>query len=101
MEMQQVRYFLAVCDELNFTRAAKNCRVAQPTLSIAIARLEAELGAELFLRSSDGVRLTPVGRSIWPHLRQIDRHTERAQALAAKGGAGTRRRTRAPRSRPH
>ena len=100
MEMQQVRYFLAVCDELNFTRAARSCRVAQPTLSIAIQRLEAELGAELFLRRCDGVRLTSVGRSIRPHLWQIDRHTERAQALAAKGGGGGRR-ERTSRSRPH
>src|SRR5258705_6253100 len=50
MEMHQVRYFLAVTEELNFSRAARSCEVSQPTLSRAIKSLEAELGGDLFRR---------------------------------------------------
>ena len=45
MEMHQVRYFLAVCDTLNFTQAAQRCNVAQPSLTRAVKKLEDELGA--------------------------------------------------------
>jgi DNA-binding transcriptional LysR family regulator len=44
MEMHQVRYFVALCENLNFTRAAENCGVSQPSLTKAIQRLEEELG---------------------------------------------------------
>jgi len=50
MEMHQVRYFLAVCEERNFTRAAKSCGVSQPSLTNAIKRLELKLGGPIFLR---------------------------------------------------
>ncbi|MGC1624341.1 MAG: LysR family transcriptional regulator, partial [Pseudolabrys sp.] len=50
MEMHQVRYFLAVADELNFTRAAEKCNVSQPSLSRAIKMLEFEFGGDLFRR---------------------------------------------------
>src|SRR5271156_5886686 len=50
MEMHQVRYFLAVADELNFTRASEQCNVTQPSLSRAIKLLEEELGGPLFRR---------------------------------------------------
>ncbi len=45
MEMHQIRYFLAVCDTLNFTRAAEQCNVTQPALTRAIQKLEEEFGA--------------------------------------------------------
>ena len=48
MEMHQVRYFLAVAEELNFTRAAEKCNVSQPSLSRAIQLLEEEFGGKLF-----------------------------------------------------
>ena len=48
MEMHQVRYFLAVAQELNFSRAAEKCNVSQPSLSRAIQQLEGELGGPLF-----------------------------------------------------
>jgi len=60
MEMHQVRYFLAVCDELNFTRAAEKCNVAQPSLTRAVKLLEGELGGELFRRERPRVILTPL-----------------------------------------
>ncbi len=58
MEMHQVRYFLAVAETLNFTRAAEQCHVAQPSLSRAVHKLEAELGGDLFRRVR-GVALGP------------------------------------------
>ena len=61
MEMHQVRYFLAVARTLNFTRAAEECNVAQPSLTRAIRQLEGELGGDLFRRerpagATDGAR---------------------------------------------
>ena len=50
MEMHQIRYFLALCDELNFTRAARRCGVTQPSLTNAIRALERELGGAVFQR---------------------------------------------------
>src|SRR5262249_6601752 len=50
MQMQQIRYFLALCEERSFTRAAKRCGVSQPSLTNAIIRLEQELGGALFQR---------------------------------------------------
>ena len=52
MEMHQVRYFLAVSRTLNFTRAAEQCNVAQPSLTRAIRQLESELGGDLFAGSA-------------------------------------------------
>jgi LysR family transcriptional regulator, hydrogen peroxide-inducible genes activator len=53
MEMHQVRYFLAVAQHLNFSRAAEECNVTQPSLSRAILQLEAEFGGPLFHRDID------------------------------------------------
>src|SRR5215471_12364394 len=50
MQMQQVDYFLTLCEELNFTRAARRCGVSQPSLTTAIGTLERELGGALFYR---------------------------------------------------
>ena len=72
MEIQQVRYFLALCEEQNFTRAAKRCGVSQPTLTLAIKKLEAELGGPLFQRSRTTSRLTPLGSVAWPHLAAVE-----------------------------
>lgn len=83
MEMQQVRYFLALCDERNFTRAAERCGVSQPSLSRAIKDLENELGAPLFERSRDTTRPSRLGELIRPHLAEIDRSVARAQRAAA------------------
>ena len=58
MEMHQVRYFLAVARALNFTRAAEECHVAQPSLTRAIRQLEGELGGDLFRRERPQAQLT-------------------------------------------
>jgi DNA-binding transcriptional LysR family regulator len=71
MEMHQIRYFLAVCSECNFTRAAKLCHVSQPSLTRAIKLLEAELGGLLFRREHTQSRLTELGEIVRPHLQQV------------------------------
>jgi LysR family transcriptional regulator, hydrogen peroxide-inducible genes activator len=58
MEMHQIRYFLAVCDTLNFTRAAQQCNVSQPALTRAIQKLEEALGGLLFRRERHLTHLT-------------------------------------------
>ncbi|KRB82319.1 hypothetical protein ASE00_09560 [Sphingomonas sp. Root710] len=64
MDLRQLRYFLVLSEELNFTRAAARCSVSQPPLSRAIAQLEEELGAALFVRDTHSVALTAAGRSL-------------------------------------
>lgn len=83
MELQQLRYVLAVAETHNFTRAAQRCLVVQSALSHQIARLERELGAKLFERTSRRVRLTPAGVAFLPAARQCLDAAERAAAAAA------------------
>ena len=71
MEIQQVRYFLSVCLERNFTRAAKKCSVSQPSLTRAIKLLEAEFQGSLFIRGNGGVNLTELGRTVRPYLENV------------------------------
>ena len=68
MEMHQVRYFLAVCEAQNFTRAAEACNVAQPSLTKAIKKLEEEFGGPLFHRERNHTILTELGRRVKPHI---------------------------------
>ena len=79
METNQVRYFLALCEEKNFTRAAKRCGVSQPSVSNAIKRLEEELGGDLFHRTKNGAKLSPLGVAIRPYLDQINECAEGAR----------------------
>jgi LysR family hydrogen peroxide-inducible transcriptional activator len=71
MEMHQVRYFLAVAQELNFSRAAEKCNVSQPSLSRAIQQLEGELGGPLFHRERHLTHLTDLGEMVRPHLETV------------------------------
>ena len=82
MEMHQVRYFLALCEEGNFTRAAKRCGVAQPSLTKAIKNLETTLGGALFYRSKPETRLTKLGKLVKPRLQKIRLEVERAHEVA-------------------
>ena len=86
MEMQQVRYFVALADELNFTRAADRCNVSQPALTRAIQQLEHELGGPLFHRERGNTHLSELGRMMLPYLETIHAQTlaAREQAKAVK-----------------
>jgi DNA-binding transcriptional LysR family regulator len=88
MEMQQVRYFVAVAETLNFTRAAEQCNVTQPALTRAIKQLEYELGGDLIRREGRNTHLTDLGNRMLPMLRQCYDSALAAKTLAkavAKG----------------
>lgn len=85
---RELRYFIAVADELNFTRAAERLRIAQPPLSRAIRQLERKLGAELFHRDSHRVRLTDFGAELLEDAREaierLDALSQRARRAATR-----------------
>jgi len=82
MEMHQVRYFLAVAQELNFSRAAEKCNVSQPSLSRAIQQLEGELGGPLFHRERRLTHLTDLGEMVRPHLETVYEAAVKAKQLS-------------------
>lgn len=71
MQIQQLRYFLAVAEVRHFTHAATRTRVAQATLSKQVAALERDLGARLFSRARGNITLTPAGEALLPLARRI------------------------------
>ncbi|MFD0345812.1 LysR family transcriptional regulator [Kitasatospora aburaviensis] len=79
MQLQQLRYFVAVAETRHFTRAAEAARVAQPSLSQQIRALERELGAELFHRTRGNIALTDAGDALLPLARRILADTESAR----------------------
>jgi DNA-binding transcriptional LysR family regulator len=83
MEMHQVRYFLATVGELNFTKAAERCNVAQPSLTRAIKQLEEELGGDLFRRERPQAQLTELGERMYPLLKQCYESALGARSLAS------------------
>jgi DNA-binding transcriptional LysR family regulator len=87
-ELRHLRYFVAVAEELNFSRAARRLHMAQPPLSVAIRQLEAELGTDLFQRSSREVTLTEAGRTLLDGARRTLTEADRAVAAARRAGAG-------------
>ena len=82
MELHQIRYFLSLCDELNFTRAAERCSVAQSSLTRAIKALEQELGGALFHRERANTHLSKLGQKVKPFLEQAYGHVEGARKQA-------------------
>jgi DNA-binding transcriptional LysR family regulator len=88
MEMHQVRYFLAVAQTLNFTRAAEECNVAQPSLTRAIRQLEDELGGDLFRRERPHAQLTELGQRMQPLLQQCYDSALGARSLASSIKSG-------------
>ncbi|MBM3117532.1 LysR family transcriptional regulator [Jeongeupia naejangsanensis] len=87
MNLRQIEYAVAVAETEHFTRAAEACHTVQSALSHQIARLEDELGAPLFERTSRRVRLTPAGRAFLPAARQLlhDAQRVRDEVAAATG----------------
>jgi DNA-binding transcriptional LysR family regulator len=83
MEMHQIRYFLAAARTLNFTRAAEECNVAQPSLTRAIQQLEEEFGGDLFRRERKLSHLTDLGQRMLPLMQQCFEMAQGAKALAS------------------
>lgn len=85
MELRHLRYFVAVAETGNLSRAAEKLFVAQPPLSLQIRQLEEEIGSALFTRHPKGMRLTPAGEALLPEARDL---LERAARLKQTQGRG-------------
>src|SRR6478672_9619748 len=85
MELRHLRYFTAVATELNFTRAARKLRVAQPALSRQIRQLKDELGVKLLERNHRGVWLTDAGKAFLAEAAMLLEHSEQAIRVARQG----------------
>jgi DNA-binding transcriptional LysR family regulator len=88
MELRHIRYFLAVAEEQNFTRAAARVGIGQPPLSQQIKDLETEVGAPLFHRIPQGAELTEAGRAFLENVRVIPIQAERATRAAQRAARG-------------
>jgi DNA-binding transcriptional LysR family regulator len=87
MDLQRLRYFVAVANELGFTRAARRLNVVQSAVSAAVRNLERELGVDLFERSSQGIALTQAGATLLPRAVAMLEAAEEARdaVLAGQG----------------
>lgn len=92
MDARRLQVFVAVAEELHFGRAADRLHLAQPYLSRSVRALEAELGAEVFRRTTRTVELTPAGTALLPHARALLARTDEARAAvtAARDGRSGR-----------
>ena len=88
MELNQIRYFLALANTLNFTRAAEHCNVTQPALTKAVQRLEQEFGGPLIYRERRFTQMTDLGKAVFPFLEHALASMEaaRLQALEQQRG---------------
>ncbi len=85
MTLAELRYIVALARERHFGRAAESCFVSQPTLSVAIKKLEEELGVAIFERSSGDIRITPTGQLIIAQAECVLAEVERIRQIAAQG----------------
>src|SRR3990172_9268010 len=85
MTRTELRYVLAVARERHFGRAAEKCFVSQPTLSVAIKKLEDELGVTLFERGASEVTVTPVGARIVEQAQRVLEETAAIKEIATQG----------------
>jgi DNA-binding transcriptional LysR family regulator len=88
MELRQLRYFLVVADELHFGRAAERLHITQPPLTVAVKRLERELGVPLFERTTRRVALTPAGKAFREKVRAALGGLDEAAGDVAEVAAG-------------
>lgn len=88
MDLRHLRYFIAVAEELSFTRAAERLHTAQPSLSRQIMQLEEEVGAPLLVRTKRRVVLTAAGRVLLREARLVLNKADQALRLAASAGTG-------------
>lgn len=88
MDFRQMRYFVAVAEELSFSRAAKRLNVSQPPLSTQIRLMEQELGASLFARNRRSVALTHAGETLLEHARVALGQFDRAREMTRRAGRG-------------
>jgi DNA-binding transcriptional LysR family regulator len=88
VELRHLRYFVAVAEELNFSRAAERLHMAQPPLSVAIRQLEQELGADLLVRTTREVSLTDAGQAFLPGARKTLAELDHSMADARRAAAG-------------
>ena len=88
MELRQIRYFVAVAEELNVRQAATRLHLSKPPLSRQIHDLEEEVGTELFIRSKSGMRLTEAGQAFLTEARSILSQSQRAIQLAQAASRG-------------
>jgi LysR family hydrogen peroxide-inducible transcriptional activator len=80
--LTELRYIVAVARERHFGRAAENCFVSQPTLSLAVKKLEEEFGVVLFERGPGEVRVTPAGQKVVEQAQRVLEEAARRVALA-------------------
>lgn len=85
MTLTELRYIVALARERHFGRAARVCFVSQPTLSVAIRKLEEELGVTIFERASNAVRLTPLGERIVAQAQRVLDETSAIGEIAKQG----------------
>lgn len=90
MELRQVRYFLALAETRNFTRAAERCNVTQPTLTLSIKKLEDEMGGPMINRERGNTHLTQLGQMLLPFLQQVYDSSTAARRLAQEIANGAR-----------
>src|SRR5579862_890406 len=88
MELRHLRYFVAVAEELNFTRAAERLGIAQPGLSLQMRQLEKEMGTPLLVRRTRGVDLTNAGKLLLEEARIILKRIEQAKIGVRRRGRG-------------
>src|SRR6201996_7224827 len=90
MEFHQLRYVCAIAETGSFSRAAERCKIAQPSLSQQVLKLEEDLGTRLFDRLGRSIRITEAGRAFLPHARSILERMEIARSSVAHKNADVR-----------
>lgn len=89
MDLRRIRHFVVLAETLNFRRAAERLHMAQPPLSVSIQKLETQLGTKLFVRTPNGVTLTPSGQAALVEARRLLFHGSQFEQIAHSASDGT------------